>query len=262
VVDDPVGDGPERCRFGRVVAHDAFASGNVDTGLIARHHAALFPPLPPLPDDALIAAALAEVTAIVATRRAEAARSEDPHSPWHAVDSWWPGSAGHAIALIYADGERRHAVTVRGDGAPWHVGLASGELAASVAASGTRFDVTVGGAEFHATVVAHGEERHVFCRGAHRKLVRADPLLHAGEEEPHGGHLAAPMSGTVVAVLVKAGDKVARGAPLVIVEAMKMEHTVAAPAAGVVVAVNYRAGDRVTEGADLVDLDDQGPASR
>ena len=144
-------------------------------------------------------------------------------------------------------------VSVRGDGTPWRLALPSGEIAATFAASGRRLDIVTGGAEFHATVVPHGEERHVFCRGAHRKLVLVDPLAHAGEEEAHGGHLTAPMSGTVVAVLVKAGDKVARGAPLVILEAMKMEHTIAAPAAGVVAAVNYRAGDRVSEGADLVD---------
>ena len=64
------------------------------------------------------------------------------------------------------------------------------------------------------------------------------------------------MSGTVVAVMVKAGDKVEQGAPLMILEAMKMEHTIAAPADGVVSAVNFQAGDRVPEGADLVDLDD------
>jgi 3-methylcrotonyl-CoA carboxylase alpha subunit len=242
--------------LGRVVAHEAFASGHVDTSLIARHHAALFRPPPPLPGDALAAAALAEVAAIVAARGAEAKRSSDPHSPWHAVDSWWPGSDGHAIALAFADGEGRHAVSVRGDGAPWRLSLPTGEIAATFAAIDRRLDIAVGGVEFHATVVPHGDERHVFCRGAHRKLVLVDPLAHAGEEEAHGGHLAAPMSGTVVAVLVKAGDKVERGAPLVILEAMKMEHTIAAPAAGVVAAVNYRAGDRVSEGADLVDLDD------
>ncbi len=242
--------------LGRVVAHEAFAIGQVDTGLIARNHAALFPPLPPLPDDALAAAALAEVAAIVVARRAEAKRSSDPYSPWHAVDSWWPGSDGHAIELAFGDGEDRRTVSVRGDGTPWRLALPSGEIAATFAASGRRLDIVTGGAEFHATVVPHGEERHVFYRGAHRKLVLADPLAHAGEEEPHGGHLTAPMSGTVVAVLVKAGDKVARGAPLVILEAMKMEHTIAAPAAGVVALVNYRAGDRVSEGADVVAIDD------
>ena len=111
--------------------------------------------------------------------------------------------------------------------------------------------------EFSATVVRHGEERHVFCHGQQRKLSLVDPLAHAGEEEAHGGHLMAPMSGTVVAVMVKAGDRVAKGAPLMILEAMKMEHTIAAPTAGVVAAVNFRAGERVKEGADLVDIDDE-----
>ena len=55
----------------------------------------------------------------------------------------------------------------------------------------------------------------------------------------------APMSGTVVAVLVKPGETVSKGAALLILEAMKMEHTITAPAAGTVSAVNYRAGDQV-----------------
>ena len=69
------------------------------------------------------------------------------------------------------------------------------------------------------------------------------------------GHLRAPMSGMVVAVLVEAGANVARGAPLMVLEAMKMEHTVAAPAAGRIAAVHFRVGDRVQEGVDLVDVD-------
>jgi 3-methylcrotonyl-CoA carboxylase alpha subunit len=239
----------------RVVAHDAFASGRVDTGLIARHHATLFPPPSPMPDDVLVAAALAEASSIAAARRAEALASGDPYSPWHVVDSWWPGTDRHAISLSFSDAERRHEVAVRGDGAPWRVTLPSGEIAATVEVRDRRLDIVAGGAEFHATVVPNGEERHVFGRGTHRKLLIADPLAHAGEEETQGGHLTAPMSGTVVAVPVKAGETVERGAPLVILEAMKMEHTIVAPAAGVVAAVHYRAGDRVAEGAALVDLD-------
>jgi len=97
----------------------------------------------------------------------------------------------------------------------------------------------------------------VFCHGEQHRLTLVDPLAHAGEEEAHGGHLTAPMSGTVVAVLVKPGDRVGKGAPLMILEAMKMEHTIAAPNAGVVAAVKFRAGDRVKEGEDLVDIDDE-----
>jgi len=81
-------------------------------------------------------------------------------------------------------------------------------------------------------------------------------LAHAGEEEQRADHLAAPMSGTVISVLVKPGETVARGAPLIILEAMKMEHTITAPAAGTVSAINYQVGDQVQEGADLIDLDE------
>ena len=64
------------------------------------------------------------------------------------------------------------------------------------------------------------------------------------------------MSGTIVAVPAKVGARVDRGAPLVVLEAMKMEHTIVAPAASVVAAIHFRVGDRVPEGADLVDLEE------
>jgi len=69
------------------------------------------------------------------------------------------------------------------------------------------------------------------------------------------------MSGTVVAVMVKPGERVAKGAPLIVLEAMKMEHTISSPSDGVVVAVNYGVGDRVGEGAYLVDVDDANAAA-
>ncbi len=240
----------------RVVAHEAFASGNVDTGFIARHHAALFPPQPPAADEVLLAAALAEIRSLVAARDATARASGDPHSPWHAVDPWWPASEAHAIAFVFNDGDARREIAVRRAGGAWQVTLPAREMAATVTARDGRLAITAEDAEFLATVVPHDEERHVFCNGTHWTLRLIDPLAHAGEEEAHAGHLTAPMSGTVVAVMVKAGDNVKRGAPLLILEAMKMEHTIAAPAAGVVKAVNYRSGDRVKEGADLVDIGD------
>ena len=118
-----------------------------------------------------------------------------------------------------------------------------------------RLVIAAGGQVFDAKVVPEGDIRHVFADGGRARLTRIDPLAHAGEVDEHGGRLTAPMSGTVVAVLVKAGDRVDQGAPLVVLEAMKMEHTIAAPPRGRVVAVNFAVGDRVAEGADLVDVD-------
>ena len=68
--------------------------------------------------------------------------------------------------------------------------------------------------------------------------------------------LTARLPGTVSRVLVTTGEVVAQGQPLLVVEAMKMEHTIRAPHAGTVVRVAVRAGDRVTEGLRLADLSD------
>ena len=241
----------------RVVAHEAFASGRVDTGLIDKHRDALFPPPGDTPPRALLAAAAAEYAALRDTARASASVSGDPHSPWHVPDAFWNGTVTHAIRFTFADGDARHdaAVRPRADGAiDVMIGDRSSRIA--IAHDGDRLVVDDGGERFAASVVAAGEERFVFAPGTRRRLRLVDPLAHAGEDEAHGGHLTAPMSGTVVAVMVEVGDKVEKGAPLVILEAMKMEHTIAAPAAGVVAAVHFAVGDRVSEGADLVDVDD------
>src|SRR5205823_2068403 len=137
-------------------------------------------------------------------------------------------------------------------------------IAARVQASGARHDsrrvrskrlsIDADGAVFVATVVATDAMRYVFCQGEERQLVIVDPLATAREEETHGGHLTAPMSGVVVAVMATVGQKVDKGATLMILDAMKMEHTIVAPAAGIIIAVNFRVGERVIEGADLVDV--------
>ena len=68
------------------------------------------------------------------------------------------------------------------------------------------------------------------------------------------GSLLTPLPGTVVAVHVAAGQSVARGAPLITVEAMKMEHTLTAPYDGVVSRIAFGLADRVQAGAVLVEL--------
>jgi 3-methylcrotonyl-CoA carboxylase alpha subunit len=240
----------------RVVAHDAFASGRVDTGLIDRNRDALFAAAGATPQRALVAAAAAEYQALRNAARAQALRSGDPHSPWNVPDAFWNGTLTHAIRYAFADGDAQHAVIIRPrDPDRVEMTIDDRMLAVAIARDGEHLMIDAGGARFAASVVATGDDRVVFAPGARRRLRLVDPLAHAGEEEAHGGHLRAPMSGTVVAVMVKAGDKVGKGAPLIVLEAMKMEHTIAAPSEGVVAAVHFAVGDRVAEGADLVDVD-------
>jgi 3-methylcrotonyl-CoA carboxylase alpha subunit len=102
------------------------------------------------------------------------------------------------------------------------------------------------------TVVRDKDVFHVFTGGAHVALSYNDPLAHAGEAEAEGGRLTAPMPGKIVAVIAEKGKQVEKGAPLLIMEAMKMEHTIAAPANGTVEDFLYAVGDQVAEGAQLL----------
>jgi 3-methylcrotonyl-CoA carboxylase alpha subunit len=101
-------------------------------------------------------------------------------------------------------------------------------------------------------VIPVDDRFHVFWQGRHRVISWSDPIAHAGESEAEGGRLTAPMPGKIVQLMVAEGASVEKGTPLLIMEAMKMEHTISAPANGKVEALNYAVGDQVAEGAQLL----------
>lgn len=106
------------------------------------------------------------------------------------------------------------------------------------------------------TCLAHaakvGDVWWVHLNGRTYKWERIEPGSSGAEDE---GGLVAPMPGKVLEVLVAQGDVVEAGTPLMVLEAMKMEHRIVAAADGTVVAVHYEAGDQVAQGAVLLDLE-------
>ena len=97
----------------------------------------------------------------------------------------------------------------------------------------------------------------MFADGASRRLRLVDPLDVTQYEAVASGEGAvrAPLPGKIIDLRVKAGDKVSKGQPLLVLEAMKMEHTLAAPADGTVKTVRYAVGEQVAEGAELVEFE-------
>jgi 3-methylcrotonyl-CoA carboxylase alpha subunit len=119
----------------------------------------------------------------------------------------------------------------------------------------TEVRVTLNGRESRATVVFQQDTAYLFQDGGSRTLTLHDPLQHAADErEEHAGDMTAPMPGKIIAISVAAGDTVKKGQALLVMEAMKMEHTIAAAADGEVGEVFFRIGDQVTEGAALIAL--------
>jgi 3-methylcrotonyl-CoA carboxylase alpha subunit len=222
----------------RVCESTAFANAELDTGLIERHRTELFRPRGDVPAQALAAAALAELAHEEATARERAARSDDPHSPWHDVDGWRLNEESHHD-FVFAAGGTEHRVRV-----------AFGEQGRRLTIDGQPYGPNVS----KASTVRDGRNWHVFHDGVRWTLALKEEL--AGlDVDAASGTLAAPMPGRVIKLLVEPGAKVKKGAPLLILEAMKMEHTITAPADGVVKEIRYAAGEQVLEGAELIRLE-------
>ncbi|MCA3877559.1 MAG: 3-methylcrotonyl-CoA carboxylase, partial [Burkholderia sp.] len=231
----------------RIVACEPFATADLDTGLIERNHDALF--APQQPPRATLALACA---ALLARERGAA----QPVSPWGALPDWrLNGGYRRTLEWHAADREADVTVTYEDDGAGARI--ATGDEAAQPfawtrGATPLDFDVTLGGVRSSGRVYADGDMFHVFTQGASETFEWRNLLAHAGDVEQGGGRLTAPMPGKVIAVLVEPGQKVEAGTPLIVMEAMKMEHTIGAPSAGVVAEVLYGVGDQVADGAQLL----------
>ena len=122
----------------------------------------------------------------------------------------------------------------------------------------SQLQAQLGERRLRAAVVAAGERRHVFFEGRSWPIAMVDTLNVGGKGDELEGGLKAPMPGKVIALMAEAGATVEKGAPLLVLEAMKMEHTITAPNKGKVKAFHYAPGDQVADGAELVDFEAAG----
>ncbi|HLX80320.1 MAG TPA: acetyl/propionyl/methylcrotonyl-CoA carboxylase subunit alpha [Burkholderiales bacterium] len=237
----------------RTVASKAFSSADLDTGLIERSRAELFPADAGASDEEFAAAAFAELLAEEAQAAAAAKASGDPHSPWDRVDGWRLNlGSHHELEFVQGDGSCKVQIHFAPDG--YRLSVDGRDYALAGRAGDGALHVTLGDASFSVRAVRDGADWHLFRDGGHRVL-KLQSAQTAPDPDGAIGTLAAPMPGKVLQVLVAAGARVAKGAPLVILEAMKMEHTIAAPHDGRVVEIHFKAGDQVNEGAELLKLE-------
>ena len=241
-----------------VATHPAYVSGELDTGFIDRRGGELIPPAGPVSDEVLALASLAVLRLRDAEAQAQARRSGDPHSPWHQTTGWRLNVETHS-RLVFREDEREVTVTVHYGPEGYRLELPGGDITARgrLEANGD-LRAELGGRQVNATVVRQGQEVAVLIGAEQHRLLLHDPLALVGAAEAGGGRLTAPMPGRVTEVHVKPGVRVARGDPLLVLEAMKMEHTIAAPGDGRVTEVHYDAGALVEEGVELLALELEG----
>ena len=245
--------------LGAVAAHPAYGAGELDTRFIERHRAGLLGEAVPA-SDAVLAIACLDVLLRRASGAEEAARaSHDPHSPWHRTDGWRL-NVDYRHTVTFADAGRLVRVVAHYRPQGLLLELPGGRVEVRGERSGTDDLVAdLGGARIRATVVRSGDELVVMTHGRGHRLTLHDPDA-AAERDVAGGSLTAPMPGKVIAVMVEPGATVKKGDPLIILEAMKMEHTVTSPRDGTVAEVHFGTGALVSEGAQLLALGPEGSA--
>ena len=238
----------------RLAEHPAFVAGDLDTTFIDRHRTQLLAPRS-LDDREL---ALAALDSLLRRREAalrDAASAPDRHSPWHSINAWRLNAPGRDV-LRFGDAGRWLAVSigVTADGG-YLLELPGGTVRARAErdATGTLIAV-IDGTRIAALVARQGREVTVSVGAGKRTLLLDDLAESVVFEETASGAVVSPMPGKVTDVKARRGQRVARGMALVVIEAMKMEHTVVAPADGTVTRIHFRPGALVDEGAVLVDF--------
>ena len=228
--------------LGRLIASQPFSTADLDTGLIERHHAELFP-APPTPS--LTALSLAAMMLTVDERAVSA-------DPWSSPTGWRMNSE-LSRALQFSDASGEHALMLTYQNNQLVFSSAHADCAVTdIQRDGAHLRCSVDGQNISAHGVRASEMFHVFYEGYHWQLLWRDPIAHAGELEAEAGRLTAPMPGKIVSLLVAPDVVVEQGTPLLIMEAMKMEHTISAPSKGSIAELLYAVGDQVAEGAQLL----------
>ncbi|OZI55091.1 acetyl/propionyl/methylcrotonyl-CoA carboxylase subunit alpha [Bordetella genomosp. 5] len=243
----------------RLMRDEAFAAADLDTGLIERRRATLLPEPQPVDDATLALASAAALVRQGLAAPGDRAPRDQAADPWGARDGWRLGDHYRQTLRWIDQGEARDVVLTR-HGTTWTLSI--GERSHTLRWQAVRganpelchgLRVSLDEREITGDVVLHADRAHVFRDGATYVLERYDALAHADDAaDGHAGGLTAPMPGKIIAVSVAVGDTVEKGQALLVMEAMKMEHTITAPAAGRVETVHYGIGDQVAEGAALI----------
>ncbi|MDB4352137.1 acetyl/propionyl/methylcrotonyl-CoA carboxylase subunit alpha [Porticoccaceae bacterium] len=205
-----------------LASSQAFRRGDVNTGFIEEHEDEIFHRRQADLDYAAPLAAQAILSERKNTAQDLAEQSNEPNSPWHLVNHW-------RIS----------------DNSPQQLNITIGTEQIEAMAADSALPANI-------KVVSDESGFKLFTPNGVFRCAATQPDLGLDQAQESGGNLAAPMNGTVVTLLVDVGAMVAKGETLMVMEAMKMEHSIVAPSDGKVSEFFYQPGELVDGGAELL----------
>ncbi|HUI20841.1 MAG TPA: acetyl/propionyl/methylcrotonyl-CoA carboxylase subunit alpha [Methylocella sp.] len=241
-----------------IATQQVLLEASLDTGLIERNADSLLAPPQPAEAEILAIGVIGFLCQRMACVEKEAERRPDRWSPWNSQKGWRLNHEARELLRLREIGPQRGSdltveITYLGEG--WRLDLpgrsffrARGELAADGSLTADLDGHCVKG-----VFVRGAEEMLVFPRaGSGHRFVLASPVAGTARTGEPPGRLAAPMPGRIAALLVEPGARVEANQPLVVLEAMKMEHLLSAPREGIVKEFKFKLGSQVAEGDEVV----------
>lgn len=243
--------------LGRLMNNTAFVTADLDTGLIEKNTEQLLPAHKPAKESTL--------ACLLAALLAERGRTQThKHSHQYSADPWcyndtWRVSSQYSQQWLALDQDVEYKLQLSREDKRYQfkVGEQAYDFEWRVEVDDNTYEcqIVLNGSNHKASVILHDHHAYVFQQGVVTVIELPNELQAAGEESGHGGGLAAPMPGKIIALSVQVGDSVKAGQTLLVMEAMKMEHTITASADGKVEEIFYNVGDQVSEGAELIKLE-------
>ncbi|MBU2893931.1 acetyl/propionyl/methylcrotonyl-CoA carboxylase subunit alpha [Colwellia sp. D2M02] len=249
-----------------VATTQAFQQEQIDTGFIEKNQSAIFHQATTTDECMKIThklpiAALFLVLSLAQKSKKSALKSSDPHSPWHHSDAWRLNEPHHHRFTLAYDEQTFHINVEQQSRAEQRDFIIYIQSDSSDTSQKFICQGELMGENIIAVIDGHRSQTVIAQSDNSLNLYQEDGVYsftqvvadrgQSNEASDHGG-LNAPMNGTIISVLVNAGDNVTKDQPLMIMEAMKMEHTIKAPCNGTINEVFFNTGDMVDGGAALL----------
>lgn len=238
----------------RLMQNTAFATADLDTGLIEKNTEQLLPEAAPSNHTVI-----AQLIAALLAKRGQISEQQQLFSadPWGINDTWRINTRFFETFHLREHQQDRF-IQLSREGHAWflHVNEQTYTFSwqAHAKSNGFSVNVVLNGNHHSAFVAFTQAAAHVFDQGNITIIELPDDLHTSDEQSAEGGGLTAPMPGKIISLAVKKGDNVKAGQTLLVMEAMKMEHTITAPTDGKIEEVFYTVGEQVTDGVALIAL--------
>ena len=223
--------------------HPGFAAGQVDTGLIARDIGLL--QVETLPGPAIVGLAMLATSGLLPGNKAP--------DPWQSLANWRHWLPDAQFARLDHGGQSTSGFLTALPGGDWRLAMGGQTIVFKVTADQDFYVLHCDDRSQKAQVVNSPGHITIFSnsQGHSFELPQADQR----QEQMHDvDRIFAPMPGLVKLVSVSTGQLVHKGQPLIMLEAMKMEHTLTAPRDGVVAELLVAIGDQISDGNLLLRL--------